>query len=174
MKRAILGLALTAAFTALTPSTPAQAMEMKAPDFTLKSVNGKVVHLHDYKGKVVLVNFWATWCPPCRAELPSLSRVYDGLKKKGFVILGVSLDENPAATVPSFLASFRKEHKVQMDYPILVGDEQVADDYGGIRGIPTTFIVDRKGFIRQKFIGPPGEDEKSIEQNFKAEVSKLL
>lgn len=173
MKRAILGLSLAVATAGLI-SRPAFAEGVKAPDFTLKDMNGKIVHLHDFRGKVVLVNFWATWCPPCRYELPTLSRVYDGLKKKGFVILGVSLDEDPASAVPPFLKSFRKEHHVKMDYPMLVGDEKVADAYGGIRGIPTTFIVDRKGIIRDKFIGPPGDDEKTIQRNFWNDVSKLL
>ena len=180
MRRSALGLAVAtcaglamATAASLIPS-PALAQNVKAPDFALKDLHGHTVYLHNFKGKVVLVNFWATWCPPCRYEIPTLSRIYDSLKRKGFVILGISLDENPKSAVPPFLTDFRKEHKVKLDYPILVGDEQVADAYGGIRGIPTTFIIDRKGFIRDKFIGPPGDTEQSINQNFRTDIGKLL
>ncbi len=154
---------------------PAQAaQEVKAPDFALKDMGGKAVKLSDYKGKVVLVNFWATWCPPCKAEMPDLVKVYELYKKKGFVVLGISLDDEPTKAVPEFLTDFRKDTGVKVTYPILVGDEHIADSYGGIRGIPTTFLIDRKGIVRKKYVGPPGSSSQEITSAFKEAVSKLL
>ncbi|MBM3269844.1 MAG: TlpA family protein disulfide reductase [Candidatus Sericytochromatia bacterium] len=174
MKRVLVPLALIGAALAAPAGTARAAAEVKAPDFALKDLQGKTVKLSQFKGKVVMVNFWATWCPPCIHEMPSLESLYNANKKKGFVVLGISLDDEPQKEVPQFLAKFKKDKGVKITYPLLVGDEKVGDSYGGIRGIPTTFLVDRKGNIAKKYIGPPSRDAEGIEKAFGEAVDKLL
>lgn len=121
--------------------------ENKAPDFALKSFDGKTVKLSDYKGKVVIIDFWATWCPPCRKGIPDLISIQDEYKKD-VVIIGVSLDgEKTIKDVPGFVKSYA------INYPIVYGNEKVVNDYGGIEGIPTAFVVDKKGNIVDKHVG---------------------
>lgn len=120
-----------------------------APDFMLPKARGEgSVTLSDYRGSVVLVNFWATWCPPCREEIPAFIKVRDSLHAQGFEIIGVSLDEGGAPVVVPFAQEFG------ITYPLAIGDQRVTRSYGGIRGIPTSFLVDREGKIVQKYIGP--------------------
>jgi peroxiredoxin len=119
----------------------------KAPEFALQDLSGKTVRLSDYAGKVVIVDFWATWCGPCRAEVPDFVRLQSKYRDKGLVILGLSLDENGEKLV----RDFAKEYGV--NYPMLLANPETARRYGGIVGIPTTFVLDRKGQIAQKFIG---------------------
>lgn len=161
-----------AAFSATT--TPSGRAEIKAPEFSLKNMDGKITKLSDFKGKVVLLNFWATWCTPCRKEIPDLVKMHENFKKKGFVVLGISLDDDPSAVVPDFIKELKKETGIKINYPILIGDEGISDAYGGIRGIPTSFLVDRLGIVRRKFIGPPGTTSEEIEANFKSAITKLL
>lgn len=125
-----------------------------APDFSLKSPEGKEISLSDYKGKVVLVNFWGTGCPPCRAEIPDFVKVYNELKDKGFVIIGIEVQSPPAA-----LEQFIKKYKIT--YPVAVGrgNRDIASAYGGVRFIPTTFLIDRKGNIVKKHVGIMKESE---------------
>ena len=146
-----------AAFTFTGKDAPqgeqAYAAPSKAPDFSLPSVpGGATIKLSDYKGKVVLVNFWATWCPPCREEIPDFIKVRDSLKTQGFEILGIAMDEGGAKVV----APFAKEYGIT--YPLAVGNNQVTRSYGGIRGIPTSFLVDREGKIVQKWVGMVSEE----------------
>lgn len=118
-----------------------------APDFTLKSLDGKTIKLSDYKGKVVIIDFWATWCPPCRKGIPDLISIQDEYKKD-VVIIGISLDgEKTLKDVPGFVKSY------EINYPIVFGNEKVVNDYGGIEGIPTAFVVDKKGNIVDKHVG---------------------
>ncbi|MBC7543569.1 MAG: TlpA family protein disulfide reductase [Candidatus Sericytochromatia bacterium] len=119
-----------------------------APDFALKEyVGGADLKLSKYKGKVVLVNFWATWCPPCREEIPDFGRVRDALLPKGFEILGVSVDQDGASAVLPFLKT------MPMSYPVLASTTEVVAAYGGIRSIPTSFLIDRQGIIRDTWEG---------------------
>ena len=118
-----------------------------APDFALPGVDGQTVRLSDYKGTVVILDFWATWCPPCRAEIPHFVALYEKYQSKGLAIIGVALDAQGASVV----APFAKENGIQ--YTLAIGDDKVAQAYGGIRGIPTTFVIDRQGKIVQKYVG---------------------
>lgn len=119
-----------------------------APSFTLKDLAGNNVSLSDYKGKVVFVNFWATWCPPCRAEIPHFVELVEKYGEDGFAILGISVDDpKDYKKIPDFKERFK------INYPILLSDGKVASDYGGIRSIPTTFVVDRDGKELGKIVG---------------------
>lgn len=120
-----------------------------APGFSLPEYqSGKTVHLADYQDKVVLVNFWATWCPPCKEEIPAFLQVRNSLHAEGFEILGISLDEGG----PSVVLPFAQEYGIT--YPLVMGNQALTQSYGGIRGIPTSFLVDREGRIVEKYIGP--------------------
>ena len=118
-----------------------------APDFTQLEINTKeVISLQKYRGKVIILNFWATWCPPCREEIPDMVKIYEGNKSK-MVIIGVSLDQNG----PDVVRKFYKEYK--MNYPVVMGTPKMMSDYQGITAIPTTFIIDKTGNIVKKIIG---------------------
>lgn len=126
-------------------STPSDGTP--APDFALKTTDGKVIKLSDFRGKVVIVDFWATWCPPCRAEIPDFIKLYSNYKDKGFQMLGISLDQGGLNDVIPFMK------KYGINYPIMLGNDEVVAAYGGIRGIPTTFVIDKKGNVRAAFEG---------------------
>ncbi|RKY41457.1 MAG: hypothetical protein DRP85_06270 [Candidatus Makaraimicrobium thalassicum] len=133
-----------------------------APDFTLKDLDGNFFRLSGTKGKVVILDFWATWCPPCRMELPHFQSLYEEYKGKGLVIVGVALDRGGTAVVRSFTEAGG------ITYPIVIGDQRIASTYGGIRGIPTTFVIDRQGRIVEKFVGYRGREV------FESLIRKLL
>jgi peroxiredoxin len=121
--------------------------KVTAPNFTLKDINGEEVKLEDYRGKIVFLNFWATWCPPCREEMPSMERLYTEFKNKDFTILAVDLREKPNS-----VKAFGK--KLGLSYPLLLdSDGTVHLDYG-IRSIPTTYLVDRQGYLIGSALGP--------------------
>ncbi|MFZ2323483.1 MAG: TlpA disulfide reductase family protein [Ignavibacteriaceae bacterium] len=124
----------------------------KAPNFALKSVDGKTVKLSDYKGKIVIIDFWATWCPPCRRGIPDLISIQKEFKKD-VVVIGVSLDaEKTIKDVPGFIKDYG------INYPIVYGDDKITIDYGGIRSIPTSFVVDKKGNVVDSHIGLVDKD----------------
>lgn len=135
---------------------PDDVPAMLAPDFTLKDIDGKPYTLSNLRGSVVVINFWATWCAPCRVEIPDLSRIYTNYKDQDLVILGVSLDEAGTDQVRKFAANYK------MTYPVLHGTRtelaRVNELYGPITAIPTTFIIDREGYIHTAFLG--SRDEK--------------
>src|SRR5581483_2950740 len=116
-----------------------------APDFTLTDASGQYVKLSNYKGKVVLLNFWATWCCPCTLEIPWFEQFEQQYKSKGFEVVGVSMDEDGWGVIKPYIA----EHKV--NYRILLGNDTVGQLYGGVDSLPTTFIIDRDG----RFAFPP-------------------
>ncbi len=118
----------------------------------------EAVKLSDFKGKVVIVDFWATWCPPCRAEIPDFIALQDKYGKQGLVIVGISVDQGGAPVVASFA------EKTKINYQLVLADDNVAQDYGVSEGIPTTFVIDRKGNIIAKHLGETAPDifEKEI------------
>jgi thiol-disulfide isomerase/thioredoxin len=118
-----------------------------APVWQLKDVNGELVSFEQFKGKVVVVDFWATWCPPCRAEIPGYIDLVRKHAKEGLVIVGISLDQAGPEVVKVFAA------KTGINYPLVMGDESVVSAFGGVEGIPTTFLIDRSGQIRDRKVG---------------------
>jgi thiol-disulfide isomerase/thioredoxin len=118
-----------------------------APDFTLKTLDGKDVSLSSMKGKAVMVNFWATWCEPCKIEMPWMVELQDKYRKDGFEIIGVAMDDSDNKEI----AAFAK--KMNVNYTILKGSEKVADLYGGLDGLPTNFFLDRNGKVIDSFKG---------------------
>lgn len=118
-----------------------------APDFTLADLGGKKVSLSSLKGKVVLLNFWATWCAPCRAEMPALNKLYLDLKEKGLVVLAVSVDD-----AEKTVSAYMKQKK--FSFPVLMdADKEVAFDSYGVTGLPTTVLIDRKGLLVETIVG---------------------
>ncbi len=141
---------------------PAAAAERGgvAPAFSLPDLKGREVPLSDFRGKVVVLDFWATWCPPCRREIPDFVELQREYGPQGLQIVGIALDE------PEKVEAFARQNG--MDYPVLMGSDEVAVLYGGIDGIPTTFLIDRQGKIVSRF---EGFRPKSV---FEEEIRKLL
>ncbi|MFC1621477.1 peroxiredoxin family protein [Candidatus Omnitrophota bacterium] len=133
-----------------------------APDFALSDIDGNETTLTDFKGNVVILDFWATWCPPCRAEIPHFIELQDEYGDKGLEIIGVSLDWNAERV----LGGFAEDNGI--NYTLLMGNDDVTDLYGGIISIPTTFVIDRDGGIRKRYIG---YKEKAV---FERDVKELL
>ena len=133
----------------------------KMPEFELKTVDGEIVSSDDFENKVLLIDFWATWCPPCRKEIPGFINLYKKYKDKGVEIIGISLDKDMDK-----LESFIDENNI--NYTVLVGNKEVADAFGGIQGIPTTFIIDKNGNVEFKQVGL------APEKKFEEELKKVL
>jgi len=127
---------------------PVLDKSVSAPNFTLPDLDGNMVSLSDYKGKVVLLNIWATWCPPCVEEMPSMEKLYQELKDEGFEILAVSVDVSGAKEVIPFM----KKHK--LSFPALTDTKGDIKSLYQTTGVPESFIIDRNGIIVEKVIGP--------------------
>jgi len=159
---------LTIALAGCTSETRVQASvkpESKrkaAPDFALKDLNGSTAKLSDYKGKVVLLNFWATWCGPCKLEIPWFVEFEQNYKDRGFAVLGVAMDDEGWEAVKPYLTA-RK-----VNYRVVMGNDNIAQLYGGVDSLPTTFVIDRDGRIASIHVGLVSR------RDYEGEIKQLL
>jgi peroxiredoxin len=135
-----------------------------APDFTLESLDGKTVRLSDFRGKAVLVNFWATWCQPCKIEMPWFEEMQQQYGPNGFQVLGIAMDDASKEDI----AKFAKDMGV--NYPILIGKEAVGNAYGGVQFLPSSFFIDRDGKVVDRIFGLKSRSE--IEDDIKQSLSQ--
>ncbi|MEW5766581.1 MAG: TlpA disulfide reductase family protein [bacterium] len=142
--------------------TPAKPKWGNAPDFTLEKLGGGTLTLSALVGKVIVLDFWATWCPPCRAEIPAFVELYSEYKDKGVEIIGLSLDRQGKEVVDSFA----QKHKI--NYPLMMATPEVVMAYGGIRSIPTTFLIDQQGNVIKYHVGFASKEV------FESEIKTLL
>lgn len=142
---------------------PGNSRFAPAPDVVFEALDGKPIRLSSLRGRVVLLNFWATWCQPCRAEIPEFNALQRDLKPKGLSVVGVSV--SPVDTSDS-IRSFQRD--IKQDYTVLRGAEEIGSQFGNGPGLPVTYIIDREGRIRQKFIGP------QTRENFEAAIKPVL
>jgi cytochrome c biogenesis protein CcmG/thiol:disulfide interchange protein DsbE len=129
------------------PFVKAESDRQAAPAFSLRDASGAPFTLSDYRGKVVLLNFWATWCGPCREEIPSLIGLEREFKDRNFAVLGISLDQGGWDPVKPYIA------RRKVNYRVAIGDESLAELYGHVEGLPTTFMIDRQGRIARIHVG---------------------
>jgi thiol-disulfide isomerase/thioredoxin len=133
-----------------------------APDVTFKDLQGKDVKLADLKGKVVVVNFWATWCEPCQIEIPWMIGFQGKYGDKGFTLLGVAMDDEGKSVVAPFVEKTQFDvdgKKMAMNYPVVIGNDDLSSKFGGLIGLPTTIVLGRDGKIHKKFLGLVSHDE---------------
>ena len=130
-----------------------------APDFTLKDVHNEDVQLSEFKGKVVLLNFWATWCGPCKIEMPWFVEFQRTYKDRGFSVIAVSMDEEGWDIVRPFT------EELKLNFPVVIGNDEMAEEFGGVEALPTTFIIDKEGRIAATHQGlvSKGDYEDEIE-----------
>ena len=145
------------------PGDAENNVNSKAPDFSLKDAHGRSLSLSSLRGKVVLINFWATWCPPCKAEMPSMNRLYNEIRNRGFEIVAISTD-NSLSTVKDFLARNR------IDFQVLFDETKSVTRQYHVFSMPTTFLIDRNGMIVEKFYG----EEDWTDPAIRKKIEKLL
>ena len=134
-----------------------------APEFSLKDASGQTVHLSDYKGKVVLLDFWATWCGPCKIEIPWFMDFEKQFKNQGFAVVGISMDEDGWTAIKPYVQNMK------MNYRVLLGNDEVSTAYGGLDSLPTTLLINREGCIASVHVGlSMGKEE------FKNAIVQLL
>ena len=132
---------------------PRLALASPAPDFTLQSLDGKTMRLSDFRGKAVLLNFWATWCGPCKIEMPWFVELQNQYAAQGLQIVGVAMDDASKEDISKFAKD------MGVNYPILIGKESVGDEYGGVPALPESFLIGRDGKIVDKILGLRGKAE---------------
>jgi peroxiredoxin len=150
---------LSAAPTLAQEPSPAKT---RAPNWELKDLDGKTVKFSDFRGHVVILDFWATWCAPCRVEIPHFVELQKQYSYKSLTVIGVSLDEQGAEVAKKFVK------RLGVNYTIVIGNQKVVEAYGGVYVIPTTFVIDRQGRIASEHIG---YDDKAA---FEKEIQSLL
>ena len=128
------------------PTTQSGVGTELAPNFTLKTLDGTPLRLSNYRGKVILLDFWATWCAPCQEEIPRFVEWQNEYRDRGLQVIGVSMDDSPEP-VQKFSREFR------MNYPVAIGTQDIASQYGGILGLPVNFVIGRDGRIKAKHLG---------------------
>jgi peroxiredoxin len=159
---AILGLIACSPAPPAKPLVRDEGKRQHAPNFALKDANGKLVHLADYQGKVVLLDFWATWCSPCAVEIPWFTEFQRKYKDRGFEVLGVSMDDDGWKAITPFV------QRRKINYRIVLGDDKTGDQYGGLEALPTTFVIDRSGRIASVHVGLASK------KDFADAIEKLL
>lgn len=147
--------------SAAPPSVMEEKVKQVSLDLSLPAVDGSVVELNDYDGKIRVVDFWATWCPPCRSAVPHLNELERKYRDQGVVVLGIAVDENPKA-VSAF------EEEVPIEYASLLTSEEVEKAFGGVLGLPSTFVLDREGNVFSTYVGSANPE--TLEEN----VQELL
>jgi peroxiredoxin len=146
-------------FSGITARASDSLLHKNAPEIVLKDLNGKRVDLHAYRGKVVLLNFWATWCAPCQLEMPRFVAWQKQYGPRGLRVIGISMDDEPELA--------RKLYKkLRVNYPVMMGNEKVGELYGGVLGLPVTFLIDSHGVVRAQFQGET--DLNAMEEKLKA------
>jgi peroxiredoxin len=141
----------------------AKLLNQPAPDFSLASLDGKKLKLSDYRGKAVLLNFWATWCEPCKVEMPWFVDLQKKYGPQGLQVLGVAMDDAPTKDIADFA------QKMNVNYPIVIGKEEVGTQYGGVQYLPSTFYISRDGKIIDRVFGLVSRSE--IEANIQKALS---
>ncbi|MBI3662712.1 MAG: TlpA family protein disulfide reductase [Acidobacteria bacterium] len=141
-----------------------------APNFTVQDLQGASVSLQQFRGRVVLVNFWATWCGPCEIEMPWFIEYQQKYGARGFTVVGLAMDEEGKTVVAPWVEKMKFDvngAQMPLNYPILLGNDKVADQFGGLIGLPTSLLISRDGKILKRFIGLVGHDvyAKAIEEN---------
>jgi peroxiredoxin len=159
-------LAASVAVATAQSAPPAQNLLNKpAPDFTRQDLHGHALHLAGFRGKVVLLNFWATWCAPCQVEMPIFSAWQRQYGPQGFAIIGISMDDDAAA-------ARQLVQRLKLDYPVAMGDARLGLRYGGVLGLPLSFLIDRNGVVRARFQGE--KDVNVMESQVRALLAEPL
>lgn len=152
--------------TSVVPATPVTAQDgwtgKMAPGFALETLDNRTVKLSDFRGKVTLVNFWATWCAPCRVEMPSLVALRNAYRSRGFEVVGVAMDDDDRIKVATFVRD------MHVSYPIVLKDTSVGDAFGGVRFLPQSFLLDSDGRVLAHIVGMRDKGE------FEAEIVRAL
>lgn len=149
---------LAAALAGTSADAKTFLLNRPAPPFSRLDLHGAHVSLAQYRGKVILLNFWATWCAPCLAEMPQFMQWQKQYAGQGFQVLGVSIDDSPALAA-------RTAEKLRLNYPVLMGDAALLEQYGGILGVPVTFLIDRRGIVRARIDGE--SDPRALEREIR-------
>ena len=145
-----------------TETQTAKSVLAPEPDVTFEDLQGKKVPLASLKGKLVLVNFWATWCEPCRVEIPWMIEFQDKYASKGFTLLGVAMDDDGKSIVDPFIQKTKFNvagHSAPMDYPIVLGDDDISTKFGGLIGLPTSVLISREGKVLKRYVGLVDRDD---------------